>query len=128
MIHGKDITPEIRNDFAGQIDVAPTILGLLGIDYTQNNFGIDLNKEKRPYAFYTTDKHIAARDSSRLYIYEPSENLEFFYSLVNGELLETECDSTYQEMRNYCFSMLQSAQFLAKNKLTVDKEEEKANK
>ena len=128
IIHGKDITPEIRNDFAGQIDVAPTILGMLGIGYTQNNFGIDLNKEERPYAFYTTDKHIAARDSSRLYIYEPSEDIEFFYSLVNGELLETECDSTYQEMRNYCFSMLQSAQFLAKNKLTVDKGEEKANK
>lgn len=128
IIHGKDITPEIRNDFAGQIDVAPTILGMLGIGYTQNNFGIDLNKEERPYAFYTTDRHIAARDSSRLYIYEPSEDIEFFYSLVNGELLETECDSTYQEMRNYCFSMLQSAQFLAKNKLTVDKGEEKANK
>lgn len=128
IIHGKDITPEIRNDFAGQIDVAPTILGMLGIGYTQNNFGIDLNKEERPYAFYTTDKHIAARDSSRLYIYEPSEDIEFFYSLVNGELLETECDSTCQEMRNYCFSMLQSAQFLAKNKLTVDKGEEKANK
>lgn len=128
IIHGKDITPEIRNDFAGQIDVAPTILGMLGFNYTQNNFGIDLNKEKRPYAFYTTDKHIAARDSSRLYIYEPSEKLEFFYTLSNSGMIEAECDSTFKEMKNYCFSMLQSAQFLAKNKLTLDKEEEKASK
>lgn len=128
IIYGNNIKPEIRNDFAGQIDIAPTLLGLLGINYTQNNFGIDLNKEKRPYVFYTTDKHIATRDSSRLYIYEPAEELEFFYNISEGKLHETNSDSTFQRMKNYSFSMLQSAQFLAKKKMTVDHAGEKANK
>lgn len=45
MIYGKGIQPEIRAQFGGQIDVAPTLLGLLNIGYIQNNFGINLLKE-----------------------------------------------------------------------------------
>ena len=48
MIYGKGIQPEIRAQFGGQIDVAPTLLGLLNIGYIQNNFGINLLKEQRP--------------------------------------------------------------------------------
>jgi phosphoglycerol transferase MdoB-like AlkP superfamily enzyme len=46
MIYGKGIQPEIRAQFGGQIDVAPTLLGLLNIGYIQNNFGINLLKEQ----------------------------------------------------------------------------------
>lgn len=53
MIYGKGIQPEIRAQFGGQIDVAPTLLGLLNIGYIQNNFGINLLKEQRPCIFYT---------------------------------------------------------------------------
>lgn len=51
MIYGKGIQPEIRAQFGGQIDVAPTLLGLLNIGYIQNNFGINLLKEQRPCIF-----------------------------------------------------------------------------
>lgn len=64
MIYGKGIQPEIRAQFGGQIDVAPTLLGLLNIGYIQNNFGINLLKEQRPCIFYTADNLIAAKDSS----------------------------------------------------------------
>ena len=37
MIYGKDIPAQERNDFAGQVDIAPTLLGLLNIPYVQNN-------------------------------------------------------------------------------------------
>lgn len=60
MIYGKGIQPEIRAQFGGQIDVAPTLLGLLNIGYIQNNFGINLLKEQRPCIFYTADNLIAA--------------------------------------------------------------------
>lgn len=51
MIYGKGIQPEIRAQFGGQIDVAPTLLGLLNIGYIQNNFGINLLKEQRPCVY-----------------------------------------------------------------------------
>lgn len=127
IIHGNGITPETRCDLSGQIDVAPTILSLLGIGYTQNNFGINLEKESRPYIFYTTDKHIAARDSSRLFIYEPSENRQSCYAITENSLMPAPSDSIYDDMKRYCFSMIQSSQFLVKKKSTVDKPSEISN-
>ncbi len=121
IIHGEGIEAEIVSDFAGQIDVAPTLLDMLGIGYTQNNFGINLNAEKRPYIFYSTDKHIAVRDSSHLFIYEPSEKLEYFYMIKDGKLIGTVSDSVFVDLKKYGFSMLQSAQFLSKRKLTIDR-------
>lgn len=69
MIYGKGIQPEIRAQFGGQIDVAPTLLGLLNIGYIQNNFGINLLKEQRPCIFYTADNLIAAKDIAAICTY-----------------------------------------------------------
>ena len=69
IIYGKGINSEERSDFAGQIDLAPTILGLLGVSYVQNNFGIDLTRERRPMIFYSADNVVAARNDSLLYIF-----------------------------------------------------------
>ena len=51
MIYSSRIHPEEKNTFGGQVDIQPTILGLLNIDYLQNNFGVDLLKEERPCMF-----------------------------------------------------------------------------
>lgn len=120
MFYGKDITPEQRNDFGGQMDVAPTILGMLGIDYVQNNFGIDLMKEQRPCIFYTVDDLIAARDSSRLYIYAPETKQEFYYEIQNGNYHSVSDNSEFEWMKNYSFSMLQSADYLIRQNRTID--------
>ncbi len=42
MIYSSRIQPEEKTTFGGQVDIQPTILGLLNIDYLQNNFGVDL--------------------------------------------------------------------------------------
>lgn len=120
MIYGNGIAPETIDSYCGQIDVAPTLLGMLGIGYVRNNFGVDVEKESRPCIFYTNDKHIAARDSSRLYIYDPSESLRYYYRLSDAGMKAAQCDSVFAEMEKYCFSMLQAAQSLAKEGLTVD--------
>jgi len=47
-----------KKDFdcmAGQIDIFPTIMGLLKIPYDNNTLGIDLLKEKRPYIYCNGD-------------------------------------------------------------------------
>lgn len=40
---------------AGQIDIFPTIMGLLQLPYTNNTLGINLLKEKRPYIYFSAD-------------------------------------------------------------------------
>ncbi len=120
MIHGATIKSEIIDDLGIQSDIAPTLLDLLGISYIQNNFGINLNKDKRQCAYYTSDKHIASRDTARLYIYEPGSNLEFFYDITTEPPTKTTGDSTFLSLKTHAFSMLQSAQYLSQKKETTD--------
>jgi phosphoglycerol transferase MdoB-like AlkP superfamily enzyme len=121
MIYGKDIQPEIKDNFGGQVDVAPTLLGLLNISYTQNNLGIDLLKEQRPCMFYTADNLIAARDTTHLYIYSPDNKQEFRYEQTGSTLHVAEDNEAFQRLKNYCFSMLQSTEYLVKEHKTIDK-------
>lgn len=121
MIYGKSIQPEIKDKFGGQIDVAPTLLGLLNINYIQNNFGVDLLKEERPCIFYTADNLIAARDTTRLYIYSPDNKQEFRYEQKGNRLHVAENSETFQQLKEYCFSMLQSTECLVKEHKTINK-------
>ena len=77
MIYSSRIQPEEKTTFGGQVDIQPTILGLLNIDYLQNNFGVDLLKEERPCMFYTADNMVVGRNDTLLYLYnyETSRNL-----------------------------------------------------
>ena len=77
MIYGKDIPPTVHNGFGGQIDVAPTLLGMLNMSYLQNNFGVNLLEEERPCMFFTADNLIGARDLTHLFIYSPDNQQEF---------------------------------------------------
>ena len=119
LIYGKDIEAKQHHDFGGQIDIAPTLLGILGIDYTQNNFGVDLLTEMRPCIFYTADNLIAARDSANLYIHSPETGQEFRYTLKEGKLQLSDNNHTFQALKEYCFSMLQSTEHLVRQGKTV---------
>lgn len=121
MIYGKGITPGINHSPGGQIDVTPTLLGMLGIGYTQVGFGIDLLREQRPCTFYTADNLIAARDSSGLYIHSPETGQEFRYTFGQGKLRTVSDDKQFQALKEYVFSMLQATEELVKQGKTVDK-------
>lgn len=43
--------PKQYDNLGGQIDLFPTLMGLLNLPYTNNTLGIDLLKETRPYIF-----------------------------------------------------------------------------
>ena len=119
MIYGKTISPAVHTGFGGQVDVAPTLLGLLNINYLQNNFGVNLLEEERPCMFFTADNLIAARDTDKLFIYAPETQQEFKYKFEGGQLHAAEGDANFHYLKEYCFSMLQSAEYLVrKNKIT----------
>ena len=124
IIYGNEIQAEERTDFAGQIDIAPTILGMLNISYIQNNFGIDLTREKRPCIFYTADNTIAARNNEYLYVYNPDANQEFCYQLVNGQPKASDFLPAHARLKEYCFPMLQSTEYLVQSKKTINYEKE----
>ena len=120
IIYETGITPEERTDFAGQVDVAPTLLGMLGISYTQNNFGVNLLKERRPAMFYTADNTVAARDSSHLYVYDPAVQREFCYDTSDGTPKPAAMSEPYNQLKSYCFSMLQATEWMVQQGMTLD--------
>lgn len=124
MIYGKDIKPGKIDKFCGQIDLAPTLLSLLNISYTQNNFGINLFKEERPCMFFTADNLIGARDSSGVYIYIPDSQQELKYEITDKGLTAAEDNVKFQTLKEYCFSMLQCAEHMVSNQQTVDSKSE----
>lgn len=113
IIHGADIPIEKNTAFALQMDVAPTLLGLMGWDYIQNNFGVDLNKITRKYAFYTGDKYIAIRSKEYVYLYRPNDKTEYAYAVEDGNLKKIITrDKEIQQMKRYLFAMIQCAESL----------------
>ena len=120
LFHADNLKPEERTQFAGQVDVAPTILGLLHIPYTQNNFGLDLlNDQPRPAAFYTADKTIAARTAQCLYVYNDEQKKEYCYNLNSqGKPTPTKFSPTFASLKKYVFSLLQCTEYMVQNGLT----------
>lgn len=127
LIYGAGITPAHHKEFGGQIDIAPTLLHLLGIDYTQNNFGIDLLSERRPCIFYTADNLIATRNATCLYIHSPETGQEFCYDTTGEKirLVNFDANADFATLRHYCFAMLQSTEWMVRNQLTLDHTPEK---
>lgn len=123
MIYSSHIRSEERNDFGGQVDIQPTVLGMLGIDYLQNNFGVDLLKEKRPCMYYTADNMVVGRNDSLMYLYNYETQQEFTYHIDNGKLIAVPMDNCFLPLREYSFSMLQSAEYLVKHGKTVNSSE-----
>lgn len=121
MIYGKDIPPTVHNGFGGQIDVAPTLLGMLNMSYLQNNFGVNLLEEERPCMFFTADNLIGAKDLTHLFIYSPDNQQEFKYKLENEKLHVAADDEGFGLLKNYCFSMLQCTEQMVKEHKTIDR-------
>ena len=119
MIYAPDTEPCEYDCYGGQIDVQATVLGLLGIDYMQNDFGVNLLKEKRPCMFYTADDMIAARDAKSLYIYNYETEQEFTYRIEGDKLMPVPSDENFLFLKVYGFSMLQAAEYLVKHGKTV---------
>ena len=122
IIHADRLKAEVRTDFASQVDVAPTLLGLLNVPYVQNNLGIDLlNDAPRPAAFYSADKTIAARDRNHLFVYNNELRQPYFYALdAQGRPHATTSNAHFDSLRQYVFSLLQTTEQLVQRGLTTD--------
>lgn len=124
MIYSRLLPNGQKDCFGGQVDIAPTLLGLLNISYVRNNFGVDLLNEERPCMFFTADNMIGCRDREHFYIYSPESKQEFYYLEDNNKLVaagERKNDGEFAYLRDYCFSMLQAAESLVRAGKTTDK-------
>jgi phosphoglycerol transferase MdoB-like AlkP superfamily enzyme len=120
IIHAPEsITPRMFLNFGGQIDILPTIMGLLNINWMNNTLGVDLNKQQRPCMYYCDDNRICCIDSEFIWIYRVSgpEGL-YRWTYWNQTNYIDQFPAYAEILRNYAFTQLQTAQWMISNKLT----------
>lgn len=113
IIFGRGVKPQLYTSLGTQVDVMPTLFGLMGINYRYDGFGVDLLKRRRDMVFYSADNQIVARDSTHCYIYEPKTQQSFCYDVMQGgRLSPAKHNSVFSRLKKYVFAMEQTAQFM----------------
>ena len=105
---------------ASQMDVFPTVMGVLGKSYVNNTFGIDLLNENRRYAYFMGDDKYGVLDSEWLLINKPADDQVGLYRYVEKEKKNyiSEYPEMAEEMRKYGESAWQVSEYQQVKKKT----------
>ena len=105
---------------ASQMDVFPTVMGILGKSYVNNTFGIDLLNENRRYAYFMGDDKYGVIDGEWLLINKPSEEQKGLYKYVEKEKKNyiLEYPEVASEMQKYAESAWQVSEYQLDKKKT----------
>lgn len=116
-IFGPGIPQQTMNGLGMQVDLMPTLLGLLGQSYRYDGFGQDLMHQPRQYVFYSADDQLVARDSTRCFIYNPKMKRSFCYHVKkDGTLIPHEQQDAFRDLKHYVFSMIQTAEYIERHR------------
>lgn len=111
------IKPKIEERLTAQIDLAPTLLGLLNTPYTNKFLGADINKLKpgKERIFLCTYQLIAYVKGNKMVILSPVKKVEMFsVNFSNGSSQKIPLDDS---LVKEALAYYQSASYLFKNKL-----------
>ncbi len=108
--------PETFTDMAGQIDIFPSIMGLLKLPYTNNTLGINLFKESRPFIFFGADDKYGVMDDEWFLIVRNDHSKKLYrYRNKDTRDYAEERPEIVNKMNVYAESNLQTFQYLIRN-------------
>ncbi|HNI09914.1 MAG TPA: LTA synthase family protein [bacterium] len=110
IIWSKGLPPSIISDLGGQIDIPATIMGLIGGDYTNNTFGIDLLRERREFLPINSDTKVGCLSKSFLLSLTPKNKP--VVSRLSMDIAVPDSQAVVARMSEYLKSIMQSAQWL----------------
>ena len=109
--------PKTFDCMAGQIDIFPTIMGLLKQPYGNNTLGIDLLQESRPYIFFNADDKYGVINHDWLLIAKNDGSKKLYkYQNKNTHDYAKEQKDVIEQMNEYAESNLQTSQYIILNK------------
>jgi phosphoglycerol transferase MdoB-like AlkP superfamily enzyme len=112
------VQPKIETKPMGQIDLAPTICGLLRLQYSSKFFGNDIytvpaGKER---LFVGTYENIGFIENNTMVVLSPQKKTEVFkVNLTTGQMEKQDSISAYRGLINEAISNYQSASWLYNN-------------
>ncbi len=118
----KLLKPKIVTNFGIQLDVFPTLMGLINLSYKNTTMGIDLLKNKREYAYFNGDDKFGVINDSLFYIYKDTEDEYLYrYKTKNITNLKDAFPQQKLEMKKYAASFLQTYQTILNKNLEGEK-------
>jgi phosphoglycerol transferase MdoB-like AlkP superfamily enzyme len=115
-----DDMPKRFPQYGGQIDLFPTIMGLLNIPYTNNSLGIDLLKEKRSRMFFVSDNRLGCISDEYFYVRNLISNSDFLYNRHSEQIenVSEKFPDITANLKDYAASMMITADYLINNNKT----------
>ncbi len=104
-------------DFGGQIDIFPTIMGLLNLPYINNTMGVDLLKHKRPYIYFCADDKYGVIDNEFFLIVRGESKSLFKYKTKDKVNYVADFKEIADKMDNYAKSNMQASQYIIGNNM-----------
>jgi len=118
----KHLKPEVFKNIGGQIDIFPTIMGLLQQKYTNTTLGIDLLREKRPYIVINGDDKVAALDNEFLMILKKDQSKGLYkYKDLDPKNYAADYPEKVKEMDHYLRANLQTFQYIVMHPESLEK-------
>ena len=102
----------------GQIDITPTLLGMLNVPWMNTTMGIDIRQRVRPFMYFCADDRIGCIDREHYFIHRADghETLYAYADLSTKDLAST-LPEKEKTMRDYAYSMMQTTQWLVDHDL-----------
>lgn len=112
------LAPRFDDRLAAQIDIAPTLLGLLGIAPPQSMLGVDLMHHTRPYAYFSADDKIGCVDGELFYLYRANTQTSSLYRYKERSIVDLidSLPERAEAMRRYTMGMTQTSQSILMDK------------
>lgn len=106
--------PRRFEQFGGQIDIFPTIMGLLNFSYNNESMGIDILSQKRPCMFFVSNNHLGCINQYNFYVRDLESNTDFLYDLHDEQpnnIAASQPDSL-MPLKQYAVGMIVAAEQL----------------
>lgn len=105
--------PKVFNNLIGQIDVFPTLMGLLHIDYINNTLGTDVLKENRDCIYFSADDKLGCVNDEWFYIYRYGST-EGLYKYKENSLHDYSKQATqvFENLKQKALSQTQMSEWM----------------
>ena len=94
-----------------QLDITATVLGMLEPQPANHTLGVDLQRYRRPYAYFSADDKVGVvSDGGLFWLWRVKEERESLYRLGSAEDIISQLPDSAAAMRRYAFGMIQKSQ------------------
>lgn len=107
------------DNYIGQIDIFPTLMGIMNISYTNNTLGINALEEKRECIYFSADDKLGCINDNWLYIYRyGGKDGLYDYKTGNTQNLSNTYKTEFELLKKHALSQTQAADWIISNEKT----------